>query len=218
MQPRKRLSDIVKGKSWLDSDWNSVQAAPDYGKPIPKGKYPSRLLSADLFQSRNNKPGIKLAFEICEGPHQGRRLWYDIWLTEAAAPGARRDLAKLGVSSKAQLDAGIPPGVFLCELTVVVNVGDDKTERNTVKTFEVTGVEPSDAYAPETGPDSGEPDSSFNVEEFDGASPKATSVPASDAPGSAPSTDVAAGRKRKPKQDSLPFQSDLSPGPYAEGR
>src|SRR5262249_41024211 len=146
---RKKLSDILQGKSsWVGGDWSKIQAAPDYGKPIPRGKYSARLLDAEPFVAPlKGTPGVKLRFEIREGEHRGRQLSYTIWLTDAAKAGAVRDFAKLGIHSQEQLEDGVPPGI-LTDLFVVIRTSEAGEEYNEVRTFEVTGVEQGDAFAP----------------------------------------------------------------------
>ena len=55
-------------------------------------------------------PGYKLAFRVLEGDHQGRQFWHDVWLTPAALPMAKRDLAKLGVTALEQLGTAAAAG------------------------------------------------------------------------------------------------------------
>ncbi|MGB1885124.1 MAG: hypothetical protein ACPHUF_14565, partial [Gammaproteobacteria bacterium] len=40
---------------------------------------------------------FKLTFRVLEGEHEGRQFWHDVWLTAAALPMAKHDLAKLGI-------------------------------------------------------------------------------------------------------------------------
>jgi len=219
---RKSLSDILSARkgSWLEGDWSKVQAAPDYGKPIPKGKYPARLIAGEPFVANTGTPGFKLRFEVREGEHQGRQVSYVIWLTDAARSGAKRDFVKLGITSKSQLERGIPSGI-LATVTVTVRQDDDGAEYNDVRTFDVTGVEPSDAFAPETD-DEGEPlDTSFVPEEIEAAAtsapntaveppPEPTPAEAPDAPGR--------GKQCKPQQGALPLANGPAGGPYLGGR
>jgi hypothetical protein len=227
-QLRKRLSDIIAaGKSsWLKGDWSKIKAAHDYGKPIPPGKYSARLLCGALDEAGTGTPTFKLTFEIKEGPHEGRRVWYDIWLSDAAQRGAVRDFNKLGIKNQEQLEQGLPPGI-LCEIAVAVRRDDNGTERNVVRTFEVTGVEKTEPnpFPPQEGgaaptaenPDSephGPVDTSFNPAELEGAPPapadgngRADPTPAP-TQGELPLPELP-GRKRGRKG---------ADGPYAEGR
>ena len=102
MQTRKRLTDILhngNGDRFRDN-WNSTQAAEDFS-PLPHGEYTVRFINGELFTSRrNNTPGYKLTCEVTEGEHEGRRLWLDFWLTPAALPMTKRDLAKIGIERR----------------------------------------------------------------------------------------------------------------------
>lgn len=66
---------------------------------------------------------------------------------------AKRDLAKIGVTSLEQLDSPLPQGIR-CKIVVALRKDDDGTERNRVVRFEVLGIdEPvKDAFAPEAPP------------------------------------------------------------------
>jgi hypothetical protein len=156
MQPKKSLTEILhagNGGSWINSDWNSVAPAPEFA-PLPAGRYVAHLIDKSFAESSKGTPGVKLVFAVVEGEHKGRKLWYDIWLTEAAKPQARRDLAKLGIMNKAQLEAALPTDKRIrCELRVVTRTGDSGDTFNVVRSFEAVGVvdvpqEPADPYAP----------------------------------------------------------------------
>lgn len=152
---RKRLSDILQNddKSKLQSLYQKTEAAGDF-LPLPGGEYPARIVSGRFFTSKEKgTPGYKLTFEVTEGEFQGRRCWYDVWLTSAAMPLAKRDLGKLGVTDLDQLDSPLPEGI-LCKVRVKKHQDDDKNEYNQVRSFEVTGVE-KEPFAPE--PEKGEP-------------------------------------------------------------
>jgi hypothetical protein len=153
---RKSLSEILhtgNGGSWIDGDWNAVSPAPELA-PLPAGKYVGHLVDKGFDRSSRGTPGVKLTFTVVEGEHTGRKLWLDVWLTEAAAPQARRDLAKLGITNKAQLEAPLVSGKRArCELTVIVQQADSGNVFNVVKRFEVLGIddvpqEPADPFAP----------------------------------------------------------------------
>src|SRR5690242_20744099 len=98
-EPRKKLSDILGAAGNggnFDSLWHRTAAADDFG-PLPAGEYTFRILSGELFTSKRGTPGYKLALEVSEGGHEGGRAWHDLWLTPAALPMTKRDLAKIGV-------------------------------------------------------------------------------------------------------------------------
>src|SRR5690242_18744426 len=137
MTPRKRLSDIISNHADLDKvrkDWATKEAAPEL-TPLPPDWYICRILSGELFTSKNKKPGYKLTLEITEGEHQGRKLWWDTWLTAAALPLAKRDLLKIGVTDLEQLEGPAPSGILL-RVKVAKRVGEDgATEFNHVSRF-----------------------------------------------------------------------------------
>jgi hypothetical protein len=80
-----------------------------------------------------------LTFTVDDGEHKGRKLWHTAWLTPAALPMTKRDLAKLGVTSLDMLERPLPTG-FVCDVKVVVRADDDGTERNRVATFDVVEI------------------------------------------------------------------------------
>ena len=89
-----------------------TKAADDL-KPIPAGEYRCRIVNGDLFNSRGGTPGYKLVLEVLDGEHAGRRLWHEIWLTDAAMSMAKRDLAKLGIERPEQLEQPLPLGIVV---------------------------------------------------------------------------------------------------------
>jgi hypothetical protein len=162
VQERKKLTDILqngnggnKGDNWINKGWDEIPPAPDFGTPVPRGCYIAHVINGELFNAATGTPGFKLSFEIIEGEHRGRRLWYDIWLTDAAKAGAVRDLAKLGIHDKQQLERPIPPRRIRCKILAVVRKDDDGIERNAVKTYDVIDIDPEEAnpFAPKSGPD-----------------------------------------------------------------
>ncbi len=160
MSDRKRLTDILSaagngGSDWINDNWGDIPPAPDFGTPIPKGYYITHIVEGVLFNASKGTPGYKLTHEIIQGEHRGRRLWFDIWLTGAAKSGAVRDLAKLGISSKQQLEQPIPSRRIRCKVLVVVRKDDQDIERNEVRSFDVLGIDPpqQDPFAPPEGAD-----------------------------------------------------------------
>lgn len=147
---RKRLSDIVRDGTARDDlarTWDTTAAAADLG-PVPPGEYLARLLSGELFTARaKGTPGYKWTLEIAEGEHAGRRLWHDLWLTPAALPQAKIDLAKIGVVRFEQLEQPVPPGILL-RVKVALHTGDGGTPYNRLTRIEAAGVEPDDPFAP----------------------------------------------------------------------
>jgi hypothetical protein len=229
---RKRLSDILHGgeRERLARSWDSTQAAGELG-PLPAGEYTVRCLSGELFTSKNSTPGYKLTLEVAGGEYCGRRCWHDFWLTDAALPMAKRDLAKVGITSPEQLDQPLPPGILL-RVRLSLRRDDDGGERNRVVRIDAAGVEPGDAFAP--APGSLPPDATtFDPKTFDaGDAERSDGLPPAPPPahegnGQRPSTpDLPAGgassrrRGRKKQEPRLLPDGDggAGRGPYGEGR
>src|SRR5262249_38203005 len=114
---------------------------------------------------------------VLDGEFAGRQVWLDLWLTQAALPMTKRDLAKLGVTAFEQLDRPLPQGIR-CRVKVTLRIGDDGNQFNAVRSFDVTGIESlhDEPFAPpragtvELGdaaePD-GEVDTSFDPDSFE---------------------------------------------------
>jgi hypothetical protein len=148
-----RLSDILSngGGDDLRDLWSKTEAAGEMG-PLPAGDYVCRIVAGELETSRTNKtPGYKLAFRVVDGPLAGRQFWHDLWLTAAALPATKRDLAKLGVSSLEQLEQPLPRWIR-CRCKLALRRDDAGTERNRLQSFEVIGLDKpdSDPFAPDT--------------------------------------------------------------------
>lgn len=137
-----KLTDILAtggGGSNIGNLWDATTAADDY-RPLPTGEYIARIVSGELETSRQGTPGYRLTFEISEGEFVGRRLWHDLWLTAAALPMTKRDLAKIGISKPEQLEQPVPTGI-VCKLKVALRREDDGTERNRVSRFAFLRIE-----------------------------------------------------------------------------
>jgi hypothetical protein len=152
---RKSLSDILRegDRQNLSRAWGETEAAEDFA-PLPSGEYVARIVGGELSASKTNgTPSYKLTFRVLEGDHQGRQFWHDVWLTPAALPMAKRDLAKLGVSALEQLERPLPPGIR-CKAKVTLRKDDDGAEYNRVRSFEVIGIDTpeADAFAPADAP------------------------------------------------------------------
>ena len=163
-----KLSDILHGNGGDFNDrWNSTEAAGDFG-PVPRGVYVCHATKGELESSRSKStPGYKVEFTVIDGDFKGRKLWADFWLTPAALPQSKRDLAKLGITSPAQMEQPLPKWIR-CNVTAVVRRDDDGIERNKVQTFEAVGIDKpeADAFAPKPPGDAadpkGEADTSFD--------------------------------------------------------
>src|SRR5438128_164679 len=138
---RKRLTDIflASEQDRLERAWSEAKAADDL-TPIPPGLYRCRLVSGELFNANTGTQGYKLTLEVLDGEHAGRRVWHDIWLSEAAIPIAKRDLAKLGIKRPEQLERPLPDGIIVAA-KVALRRADDAGEFNRITKFDVVSVE-----------------------------------------------------------------------------
>jgi hypothetical protein len=151
--PRKSLSDILHANEQqsLRSAWDSTEAADEF-KPLPPGEYLARIVAGELFTAKTKQtPGYKLTFRVVDGEHAGRQFWHDVWLTPAALPMAKRDLAKLGVVSLDQLEQPLPQGI-VCRVALTLRTADDGVQFNAAKSFSVERIEPqqADPFAPQS--------------------------------------------------------------------
>jgi hypothetical protein len=158
MAERKRLTDILLNseRDRLERAWQTTKPADDL-KPIPSGDYRCRVLSGELFKARSGTPGYKIVLEVLDGEHAGRRVWHDVWLTEAALAMTMRDLGKLGIETFEQLERPLPGG-FIVAAKIALRRNDDGTEFNRVTRFELAAIEPPapDPFAPAGGDEPGD--------------------------------------------------------------
>ena len=163
LDEKKRLSDIFGGlQDSLSVAWDSTEAAEEL-HPIRAGVYVCRAKTGELFFSSHGTPGYKIAFVILEGEYAGRIVWHDCWLTDRALPMTKRDLAKLRITKKEQLDLPLPQG-FRCRVNVAMRQGDDGAEYNRVTRFAVIGKDENAVDDPDfpptarraAGPDDGD--------------------------------------------------------------
>jgi hypothetical protein len=138
--PRKSLVDVLNGnaREALARQFDEAEAAGDM-VPLPRGTYRCRLTDGELVTSKGGTPGYQVVFTVDDGDHKGRRLWHTAWLTPAALPMTKRDLAKFGVTSLDMLDRPLPGG-FVCDVKVALRVDDDGLERHRVVSFAVVAV------------------------------------------------------------------------------
>jgi hypothetical protein len=157
MSERKKLTDILLNgdRDRLSTIWQSAKPADDL-KPIPSGEYRCRIIDGALVNARSGTAGYKLTLEVLEGEHAGRRLWHDVWLSEAAISLAKRDLGKLGVKSLEQLERPLPEGIVI-DARVALRRGDNGEEFNRVSRFDVVGIErpEPEPFAPGAEPTDG---------------------------------------------------------------
>ncbi len=137
---RKSLVDVLNGTSRdeLARQFAEAEAAGDM-LPLPRGEYRCRVTDGELVTSKSGTPGYSLSFAVDDGEHKGRKLWHTAWLTPAALPMTKRDLAKLGVTSLDMLESPLPAG-FVCDVKVAVRADDDGVERNRVVSFNVVAL------------------------------------------------------------------------------
>ena len=149
--PRRRLSEILAGDfEAIREQWNETEAAPDRG-PVPSGTYEAHVDSVKLFNARTGTAGVKIRFDVCEGEYTGRAVFHDLWITPAALPHTKRDVEKLGLGTFEELDsAEVTPGRIRCRVCVALRTGDNGTQYNGVRSFDVIGIDgpEPDAFAP----------------------------------------------------------------------
>ncbi len=131
--------------------YDATPAAPDVSEIIPRGKYEADWIAIKVGESGNGTPRVVLTFEITEGEYAGRRIWWDLYLTQKAIPRTKRELAKLGIESSEHWTRPVPHWVR-CSLQVVVETADDQKQRNKIVKFEVIAfdAEQPDPFAPTT--------------------------------------------------------------------
>lgn len=126
--------------SFLDA-FDSAQPAPEY-TPLAAGIYQVRIVSGSYQQTKSNADGYRIAFEVVEGPHKGRRMSRTYTFGDKAIEYTKRDLAKFGLTTGQQLLEPFPAmgrEVF-CRLFVAVQRGDNGAEFNDVKKIDAVRV------------------------------------------------------------------------------
>jgi hypothetical protein len=167
-----KLSHILHNGSGgnIRDIWDTTEAASEMG-PLPPGEYVAHIINGELETSRTKStPGYKLTFRVVEGQHVGRMFWHDCWLTAAAMPQTKRDLAKIGVTSLEQLEQPLPRFIR-CKCKLALRRDDDGNESNRLKTFEVVGLDlpEPDTFAPTaTTNQQPEPETGTHAEGGDG--------------------------------------------------
>lgn len=156
---RKSLTDILRAgdRDSLAAAWKSTEAAADKA-PLPPGDYECIAETGELFTSRTSgTPGYKIAFQVIAGQFSGRLVWFDCWLTPAALPMSKRDLARIGIADLEQLERPLPDGL-ICKVKVLRRRDDDGAEYNRVDRFELLRIErpQPDPFAPDAVDPSGD--------------------------------------------------------------
>jgi hypothetical protein len=111
-------------------------------------------------QAATGTPSYKVTFTIVEGEYTNRKLWMDLWLTDAALAMSKRDLAKLHITRPEQLDAPPPSGI-IAEVRLALRTEDDGRQFNRVNSFAIV------EEAPAPGVFSPDPDEEDNTPEGD---------------------------------------------------
>lgn len=112
-----------RGGDSVNVDLSGVEVSR---KVLPEGTYEVAVNSAELTTSKNDKPTVKLEFEVCEGPHKGAKLFENCSLQPQALFKLKSVLMALGME--------IPDGAFdlnlrdLIGLTCGVEVGHEVYE------------------------------------------------------------------------------------------
>jgi hypothetical protein len=149
---RRKLSDILNGGvASLQDTWSKTEAADDFDA-LPRGEYIARIISGELRKSsKKGTPGYLLTFRVLEGEYTGRQFWHDLWLTAAALPMTKRDLAKLEITAIEQLEQPIPQGIR-CKVKLGLRKDDDGNQNNRVRAFEVIGIDADPTADPDFAP------------------------------------------------------------------
>lgn len=161
MSTRKPLTGIIAGAggggNGGDDDildlFDRTTAADDFG-PLPKGSYVALAVKGERVTAKTGTPGYTVEFKVLEGEFSGRRVWKTWYFTSAAMQYTKRDLAKLGITSKAQLQGPFPANKLVVKLTVVIRKeSEDAPEKNELKGLELLRVQEveADPFAPDGG-------------------------------------------------------------------
>jgi hypothetical protein len=147
----RKLSDILSNGAAhnLCQQWKETEAAVEF-EALPTGEYVAHIIAGECINGRtNNTPGYRLTFRVLEGPYNGRQLWHDIWLTAAALPMAKRDLAKVGVNALEELDRPLPARIR-CRVMLALWRDDNGAQFNRVRRFDVICIDTpeQDPFAP----------------------------------------------------------------------
>jgi hypothetical protein len=132
---RPTLEEILgDGADEFKKRWNEIDPDTE-SQPIPPGVYEALIVDGRFFRTRNDKPAFKIALEIL-APEQfrGRRVYYDLYLTIAAASITKKELAKLGIQSIDRLRDPLPVGIVMT-VSVSLETTDKGNEFNKVVSF-----------------------------------------------------------------------------------
>jgi hypothetical protein len=86
MYAPKKLSDILANNSLAKLQAVVESASTTERGPLPAGVYNAQVVKVEPCESRTKQtPGVKFTLKVRGGAHEGRFLWYDLWLTEPNA-------------------------------------------------------------------------------------------------------------------------------------
>ena len=134
-----RLSDLFDDGT-LD-DFDVVEAAPERSA-LPAGRYVAGVDSLEAREVPNGSRLIAVNFQILEGEYSGRRIVLECWITRAAMGHTKRDLGKLGIRNKRELDAEQFDRSATFEIRVSKLTAASGAEFNRVRSFERLGEVP----------------------------------------------------------------------------
>ncbi len=149
-QPKK-LTEILDNDSRneLARQFKEAEAAGDY-EPLPRGEYEVDVVNGEVCVSDRGTPGYTVTFQVNDGEHRGRRIWHTFWLSAAALPYSKRDMAKLGITKLEQCEQPVPPGLF-CRVSVVVRMDNRGIQRNNVTRITAGGLREDATVDPDFG-------------------------------------------------------------------
>lgn len=138
------LADVLAG-------FDAAPAANEYD-PLPPGEYAATVVKGELAEARTGTPSFKLTFQVDDGPHAGRLVFHDLWLTPKAMGHTKRDLLKVGVTAADQLERPLPAR-FRCRVRLTRQRSDTGNVFNRVKRFDVVErvEDRPDPFAPAAG-------------------------------------------------------------------
>ncbi|WP_337175649.1 hypothetical protein [Paludisphaera sp.] len=121
--------------------------------PIPFGAYRCRLADVRLTASRLGHPTAKLTFKVVAGPHAGRAVFRDVWLTDAARAHADREAVALGYENAAAMTTAPPPLDRLFDVRVALAASRAGGWHNVVEHFAAVADAPAAETCPEATDD-----------------------------------------------------------------
>jgi hypothetical protein len=150
------LASILRGDDDFQKAWDEAPSTPSDRDPLPAGRYRCLVADGRLAESRQKStPSYKVAFEVVEGEHTGRKVFLDLWLSPAALRISKPQLIALGFGSAAELQRDCPALGSLAEVDVVLRADDQGRQWNEVRAFKIVEAAPADDFAPAEMEDNG---------------------------------------------------------------